>query len=52
MPASNKIDQEGKVSVFSIKVPLALAFGLYEQLTITEIEEHLNDLRAELQRRV
>jgi hypothetical protein len=35
----------------SLNVPLALARGRYEDLTTKQINEHMNDLRAELARR-
>lgn len=50
MPRS-KVDQKGRVNVFDIKVPLALAFGLYEQLTDEQLREHIRDLLAEVRRR-
>jgi len=50
MPAS-KVDQNGRVNVFDIKVPLNLALGLYEKLTDDELREHIRDLLAEVRRR-
>lgn len=48
---SKKVDKDGKLSVFDLRVPLALALGLYEKLTHKELEEHYYDIRAERQRR-
>lgn len=50
MPQS-KVDRQGRVNVFDIKVPLALAFGLYENLTDDELREHIRDMLAEVRRR-
>ncbi len=46
-----KVDDSGKISVFAIKVPLALALGLYEKLTDEELIEHYFDIQAEFDRR-
>lgn len=48
---SRKVDANGKISVFDLRVPLALALGLYEKLTKKELEEHYYDIRAERERR-
>lgn len=48
---TNKVDTEGKISVFHLQVPLALALGHYEKLTDKELEEHYYDIRAERERR-
>lgn len=46
-----KPDKSGRISVFDLQVPLNLALGLYERLTDEELEEHFNDIQAELERR-
>lgn len=46
-----KVDEEGKIKVFDLRVPLALALGLYEKLTDKELEEHYYDIKHELARR-
>ena len=46
-----KVDEEGKIKVFDLRVPLALALGLYEKLTDKELEEHYYDIQHELARR-
>lgn len=51
MPASEKVDKDGRISLFDLQVPLALALGLYEKLTDEELEEHFYDIRAEVRRR-
>lgn len=46
-----KVDKDGKINVFAIKVPLNLALGLYEKLTDDELFEHYWDIQAEFDRR-
>lgn len=48
---SIRADKDGKISVFSIKVPLDVALGLFENLNDHELEEHYYDIRAECERR-
>ncbi len=50
MPPS-KVDENGRISVFDIKVPLALALGQYEKLTDEQVREHISDLLTEVRRR-
>jgi hypothetical protein len=50
MPQS-KVDANGKIAVFDLKVPLVLALGLYERLTDDQLREHIRDLLAEVRRR-
>ncbi len=51
MKGHSKVDANGRISVFEIKVPLVLALGQYERLTDTEIHEHLTDIVVEIKRR-
>lgn len=48
---STRVDDDGKLSVFDLQVPLNLALGLYEKLSEKELNEHYNDIRAERERR-
>ena len=47
----SKVDSDGRIAVFDLKVPLVLALGLYERLTDDELKEHIRDLLAEVRRR-
>jgi hypothetical protein len=47
----SKVDEKGRVAVFDLKVPLALALGWYEDLTDDQLREHIRDLLAEVRRR-
>lgn len=49
-PAS-KVDANGRIAVFDLRVPLNLALGLYERLSDEELREHIRDLLAEVRRR-
>jgi hypothetical protein len=49
--SSGKVDADGKLRVFDLRVPLALALGLYERLTDKELEEHYYDIKHEYERR-
>lgn len=48
---SSKVDENGRIGVFDLRVPLALALGLYERLTDQELEEHYYDIKHEYERR-
>lgn len=48
---TKKVDENGKINVFDLRVPLNLAFGWYEKLSDNELEEHYHDIRAERIRR-
>lgn len=47
-----RIDSElNRIRVLPLNVPLALARGLYEELTDKQITAHIADMQAELARR-
>lgn len=50
MPQS-KVDENGRIAVFDLRVPLALALGHYEKLSDEQLREHIRDLLAEVRRR-
>lgn len=45
------VDNEGRISVMRLRVPLAIALGLYEQLTDEQLDDHYHDICAERERR-
>lgn len=48
---STKVDPDGKISVFQIKVPFWLAMGQYEKVSTSDLIAHVRDVAAELRRR-
>lgn len=48
---SKHVDAEGRVSVFRLQVPLALALGLYDDLTDEQLTEHYHDIMEVISKR-
>jgi len=51
MERSKKVDKDGRISVFDLRVPLFIALGLFERVEDEKFADHARDVAAELKRR-